>query len=509
MSRRGSKQGGSIEREVKLGGHPGFTMPNLDDVQPGLREVSRAALDLDATYYDTPDLRLVRDGISLRRRTGEGDPTWTLKLPAGPSTVALQRREFDIVDDSPVIPDALGSLVTGWVRTAPISAVIDILSHRERRSVVDSSGVELAEIDDDQVSVREGGEIVARFREIEVELADGGSEQLLRDITTRLVDAGAGTPDPMPKVTRALGPRALVPSVLTVVAPRRDASIAEVLASSVRAGAADIISNDPIIRLDSDPEGVHGARWAVRRLRADLRSFARYVESADIDRIRSELRWLSDELAVLRRADVLLERVVSATSTMAAGDSVAAQGLVERARAERTEARAATISAISSTRYRQLLDDLLELAEPEVLAPSGSSAAVEAIPATMMRLWKRTRSATRGLADEPTTEEIREVRRQIIRLRSAAELATPIFGASASDFASLAAAVQQDLGVARDALACERWIRERVTALEGLEPFVAGQLVAAQSVATEAALRAWLDSWRACSNRAAVGWFRP
>lgn len=503
MSRRGS-----IEREVKLGGHPGFTMPSLDDVLPGVRVVAGAPLDLDATYFDTNDLRLVRDGISLRRRTGDGEPTWTLKLPAGPSTVALHRREFDVVDDSLEIPEELESLVTGWVRTAPITAVIDILSHRERFSLLDSSGEELAEIDDDHVSVREDGEIVARFREIEVELAEGGPERLLRDVTALLVAAGAGTPDPMPKVTRALGPRALVPSVLTVTALRRDASMAEVLASAVRAAVAEIITNDPIIRLDSDPLGVHRSRWAVRRLRADLRSFARFVESPAIDEIRSELRWLSAELGGLRRADVLLERVSSATSTMAAGDSAAAQGLVERARGERDDARTAAIAAISSHRYRALLDALLDLADPGVLAPSGSSAAVEAIPATMMRIWKRTRTATRGLADEPTADEIREVRRQIIRLRSAAELATPIFGASASDFATLAAAVQHDLGVARDALACELWIRERVSALKGLEPFVAGQLVAAQSVAAEGALRAWLDSWRDCSSRAAVGWFR-
>jgi inorganic triphosphatase YgiF len=470
--------------------------------------VARPALDLDATYFDTPDLRLVRDGISLRRRTGDGDATWTLKLPAGSSAVALQRREFDVVDDSLDIPAELASLVTGWVRTAPLVEVIDILSHRERLALVDRSGEQLAEIDDDQVSVREAGTIVARFREIEVELSEAGSEDLLRKVTASLVDAGAGSPDPMPKVTRALGPRALVPSELTVTAPRRDATIAEVLASGVRVAVGEIIANDPIIRLDSDPLGVHRARWAVRRLRADLRAFGRYVESPAIEKIRAELRWLTNELGVLRRADVLLDRVNSATSTMAESDSVAAEGLVERARRERMDAREAAIEAISSARYRELLDALLDLADPALLSPSGSPAAVEAIPATMMRLWKRTRTATRGLADEPTADEIREVRRQIIRLRSAAELATPIFGAAANDFALLASAVQHDLGLARDALVCERWIRDRVATLEGLEPFVAGQLVAAQSVATETALRAWLDSWQVCSNRSAVGWFR-
>jgi hypothetical protein len=38
--------------------------------------------------------------------------------------VALQRREFDVVDDSSEIPDELASLVTGWVRTAPLGAVL-------------------------------------------------------------------------------------------------------------------------------------------------------------------------------------------------------------------------------------------------------------------------------------------------------------------------------------------------------------------------------------------------
>jgi CHAD domain-containing protein len=377
-----------------------------------------------------------------------------------------------------------------------------------RQGAVVSKGDILAEIDDDHVSVREGGSIVARFREIEVELGASGTEGLLRVVTAALVDAGAGSPDPMPKVNRALGPRASVPSDLSVTAPRRDASIADVLASGLRVAVAEIIVNDPVIRLDVDPSGVHSARWAVRRMRADLRSFARFVESPGIEQIRAELRWLADELGALRRADVLLDRVNSATSTLAAADSAAAQGLLERARGERIDARATALAALSSRRYRELLDSLLELADTAVLAPSGSSAAVEAIPATMLRLWKRTRTATRGLADEPTAEEIRELRRQIIRLRSAAELATPIFGAAAGDFASLAASVQHDLGLARDAMACERWIRDRVSTLEGLEPFVAGQLVAAQSLAVESALRAWIDSWRTCSNRSAVGWFR-
>ena len=74
---------GSLEREIKLGAWPGFAMPDLTDVAPGVQVVAEPALDLDATYVDTADLQLVRNGVSLRRRTGEGPPRWTLKLPSG------------------------------------------------------------------------------------------------------------------------------------------------------------------------------------------------------------------------------------------------------------------------------------------------------------------------------------------------------------------------------------------------------------------------------------------
>ena len=40
---------------------------------------------LDAVYYDTADLRLIRAGVTLRR-TGGQDAGWHLRLPAGAET---------------------------------------------------------------------------------------------------------------------------------------------------------------------------------------------------------------------------------------------------------------------------------------------------------------------------------------------------------------------------------------------------------------------------------------
>ena len=54
---------------------------------PGVAAVSQQDPEiLDAVYYDTGDLRLVRAGVTLRRRTGGDDAGWHLKLPVGADT---------------------------------------------------------------------------------------------------------------------------------------------------------------------------------------------------------------------------------------------------------------------------------------------------------------------------------------------------------------------------------------------------------------------------------------
>src|ERR671937_496162 len=62
-----------LEREVKLAAWGGFAIPPLDDVAPGITVEGLKAKKLDATYYDTRDLRLARAGVSLRHRLGDDE----------------------------------------------------------------------------------------------------------------------------------------------------------------------------------------------------------------------------------------------------------------------------------------------------------------------------------------------------------------------------------------------------------------------------------------------------
>lgn len=78
-----------LETETKYEAGTEVTLPDLQQL-PGVEATRVEQERLTAEYYDTADLRLLRAGITLRRRTGGHDAGWHLKLPAGPDS----RREI-------------------------------------------------------------------------------------------------------------------------------------------------------------------------------------------------------------------------------------------------------------------------------------------------------------------------------------------------------------------------------------------------------------------------------
>src|SRR5687768_17078809 len=78
--------GSTSEIEAKLEVWAGFRLPDLNEVAEGVTAVPLPDRLLDATYYDTSDLRLARAGLTVRFRSGGGEGTaeegtWTVKLP--------------------------------------------------------------------------------------------------------------------------------------------------------------------------------------------------------------------------------------------------------------------------------------------------------------------------------------------------------------------------------------------------------------------------------------------
>src|SRR5690348_10792261 len=91
-----------VEREVKLLLDPDTKLPDPKSWSKRARVASDALIDQDATYYDTPDLRLTRSGASLRYRSDDG---WTVKLPESVAARRLERAEH-VFPGSPGEPPA-------------------------------------------------------------------------------------------------------------------------------------------------------------------------------------------------------------------------------------------------------------------------------------------------------------------------------------------------------------------------------------------------------------------
>lgn len=94
-----------VERESKLGAPPEFRLPDLTGVVAGAVAEQAPRRPLVARYYDSPDLRLARAGVTLRHRTGDDCAVWTLKLPLAVTGSRTVRREIDFAGTPEVVPD--------------------------------------------------------------------------------------------------------------------------------------------------------------------------------------------------------------------------------------------------------------------------------------------------------------------------------------------------------------------------------------------------------------------
>ena len=124
-----------IEREVKLEAPADFVLPDLSTLE-GARALPVTEVPLDSIYFDTPDLRLARSGISVRHRLGDATG-WTVKLPED-SSGSLARRELNYGGaPGSVPPQPVGSVPTRSVPPAATNAFskrISAFSTRRARS---------------------------------------------------------------------------------------------------------------------------------------------------------------------------------------------------------------------------------------------------------------------------------------------------------------------------------------------------------------------------------------
>ena len=488
----------------------GVRLPDMEGLLPGATAIELPELRLDATYYDTDDLRLVRSGITLRWRGGEPGPAWTVKIPHDVGGPTLDRHEIRFDGRVDEVPIPARDLVLASARTQGIRPVARLTTIRRPIEIRDGDGRLLAYVVDDTVSVTGERYPAGRFREVEIELHDSGDSghQILDRATLRLVAAGCVAESPVPKLARALGESASRAPDVVVATLAADATVVDVLRYAVARSVAQILRHDPGVRLGGDPEDVHQLRVEARRLRSDLRSFAPLLERDRVAMSRAELGWLGAVVGVVRDHDVLAARLVAHIATLPEADALGGTRLQRRLEDEADEARGVMLEALRGDRYLELLEALVDLASvlPLRETPGFTDRSNAQLASKIARKpWKRLASAVDALGPDPSDAELHQVRILAKRCRYAAEAVAPIVGPVASRFAEAVEEVQTVLGDHHDSVVAESWLRHAAVVV----PFcglAAGQLVALERSLRPELRAQWRKSWRAASSKKLRHW---
>jgi CHAD domain-containing protein len=493
------------EREVKLDASPGFVLPRLDGLD-GLRLLADDDVDLDADYYDTDDLRLSRAGLSLRYRSDDG---WTVKLPTGGASKVLDRSEVSIPGDPGDPPEQARDLLWAYTRSAPLRRIARVHTRRRRVRLGRRPGATDVEVADDRVVASLPGAKPSQFREIEVELGPRASKKARKAVESRLRSAGARTGDGLPKIVRALGRRAHgAPDYAPPKPLRKRSKVRDAVRATIASSLHRLVTHDAGVRLGEDPEAVHQARVATRRLRSDLRTFRPVVDRSVTEPLRDELKWLGAALGAVRDADVLGELLQAKLEVLGEGDTAAGRSLLQALARERSEAHDDLMQAMRSDRYAALLDRLVAaVRRPPVMPATAKRRARSVAPKLVQRPWRHLRRSVDGLSRSPTDTELHEVRKRAKQARYAAEAVTPVTGRPARDFAKAMARVQEVLGAHQDAVMARAWLRDTVRKSDVDEAvFLAGELAGLGAADREARRGAWRAEWRRASRKKLRRW---
>ena len=285
------------EREAKLAAPEGFQLPDLDG-EAGFRAEPQPERRYTTTYWDTPDLRLARWRASLRYRDDEG---WTVKLPSERVGPVLVRQEHTFPGTPRKVPEEAAGLVRAFVRGARLAPVARLRAVRRPVALRNAAGEQLAEVVDDEVRViaSDGRRVAGRFRELEVELTEHALPDTMDRVLARLRAAGALEAGGASKYRRALGDREVGPPELTLPELSSRPTVEDLLRHDLTASVLRFFRHEAGVRIGEDPEAVHQARVACRRIRSTLRTFAGVLEPEWTAGLRDELRWLADRKSVV------------------------------------------------------------------------------------------------------------------------------------------------------------------------------------------------------------------
>lgn len=458
----------ALEVELKLAIDPvaaaGFWKA-LASRLPRLRPARRT---LFSAYYDTRDGHLRRHGVALRLRRESGRWIQTVKR-SGEAAAGLHSRfehEVEVAAQLPSFPamqDAgIGDLIAD--RRVRDALRVAFITEFDRVSALAAPApgttIEIA---------LDRGEIVAEGRreslcEVELELKSGEPGALF-ELAQWIATQIAVRPDNRSKAERgfrlASGERAApVKSGPSPVG--KDMTATAAMRRLAFQCVAQLQANERGLLAGRNPEYLHQARVALRRLRSLFRVFEPILAPQAQDRLSARLRELARCLGEARNLDVFAAETLPRTGNFVHPGMAMLRrtALQARRRASRTAR-----EAVADRAYAGLMLDLAVLfsADGTAAAPPVDAFAREALG----RLLKRARRRARGLQSLGYAD-LHRLRIALKRLRYAMEFFEPLWPDAMPGMLEALGGLQDRLGRLNDDATA--WKLLDALAVENVQP---------------------------------------
>ncbi|MFZ4539096.1 CHAD domain-containing protein [Propionivibrio sp.] len=429
------------------------------------------------TYYDTPDFDLRQRGIALRLRR-KGWAVWLMTVKCGASGAGglAQRSEWEaptqpgVFDFSIVTDSGLREFLeaqhsrlqpvfsTDFTRTAwtldQAGSVVELALDRGKINAIPVAG--------DTAPVSEP------LCEVELELVEGASPDALFDLAIALASDLHLHPEIASKAERgyALAEGVLANPVKGFVSTvNKDMSPVDSFRSIALSCLTQLQRNEAGAIAGKNPEYVHQARVAIRRLRSAFKLFSPVLGVDFVEVYSPRWRELASGLGSARDWDVFLTETLAPLEEAFPGDADLA---VLRAKGEATKAKAQASAGIVLTQkdYSQLLlafSAALFRVDPPTIDAQGKASALKLRKFAGRRLQKRAEMIEQLVNEhgKMNAERRHELRIAFKKLRYALEFFAPILPCKRLSAYQLSLSTLQDLlGTLNDQVTASRLIKE-------------------------------------------------
>lgn len=429
---------------------------------------------MTTTYFDTPDLALHRQDLSLRVRKMGNTYVQCLKKLDKSLGAMIGRSEWEgrIAGPTPSIDHIDDRMMRDRVSRSGeenLHPVFESVIERHSRKLEFADGTTASlDIDVGEITAGDAAEPVCEF---ELELISGSLERLL-ELASTMNQAVPFRLSALSKAARGI-------ALLSKDRPRaqkraksrlpKKATVSEALAEALQGAISHLQANEAAALLD-DSEGIHQMRIALRRMSAVLGTFRPTFGEADYRWAMGEVKWLRGEFSMARSWDVFINEFLPPVARARSDQGF--DVLEALAEASRTAERERTHRAMTSGRYTQFLlrlstwlhrhllpDGVPEQAEIEA---AGSARALYA--KQVAKRLKKVQSVTqnfKGMSDD----DRHRLRIAIKKLRYTLDLRSDrLARKKLRAFRKALSRVQAQLGYLNDAIAAEGLVQDLIDA---------------------------------------------